>query len=108
MVNQTLVRVLLSVGVVAGAASSAYADTIPDVRITEFMYKNESSPGEFIQFTNLGTTAVDMSGWSEDAGTTVGEHSLSTFGVLQPGQSAILAQATRAHRHDHVPARPGR
>ncbi|HEY4342347.1 MAG TPA: lamin tail domain-containing protein [Steroidobacteraceae bacterium] len=96
MLNQTLARVLLGVGVLAGAASSAYADTIPDVRITEFMYKNENSPGEFIQFTNLGTTAVDMTGWSEDAGTKVGVHSLSSFGVLQPGQSAILAQATQS------------
>jgi hypothetical protein len=95
MLKQNLIRVLLSAGAVAGAAASAHADPLPDVRITEFMYKNVNSPGEFVQFTNLGSTAVNLSGWSEDDATeTPGVHPLS--GILQPGQSAILAEATPA------------
>jgi hypothetical protein len=107
MSKQNLIRTLLSVGAVAGAATSAHAATFvpndpayPDIRITEYMYKpgdNPGSPAEFVQFTNLGTTAVNMSGWSEDDQTgTPGVHSLAGFGTLQPGQSGILAQTTQA------------
>jgi Lamin Tail Domain len=95
MLKRNLVRVLLSAGAVAIAAVSAHADPLPDVRITEFMYKQSQSPGEFVQFTNLGSTAVNLSGWSEDDDNdTAGVHPLS--GILQPGQSAILTEATPA------------
>ena len=97
MQKQNLVRALLSLGALAGVASGAYADSLPDVRITEFMYKNENSPAEFVQITNLGTTAVDMTGWSEDDSTgQPGVHPLSGFGVLQPGESGILAETDQA------------
>jgi hypothetical protein len=93
--KRNMVRILLSAGAAAVAAAGVHAATLPDVRITEFMYKNENSPGEFVQFTNLGSTAVNLSGWSEDDSTdTPGVHPLS--GILQPGQSAILAEATPA------------
>jgi uncharacterized protein len=93
MLKQNLVRILLGAGVAAVAAASVHADTLPDVRITEYMYKNENSPGEFVVFTNLGTTAVNLSGWSEDDSTgDPGVHPLS--GILQPGQYAVLAEAT--------------
>jgi hypothetical protein len=73
------------------------ADTIsPDIRITEFMYKSEGSPGEFVEFTNLGTTAVDMTGWSEDDSTrspNKSDHSLSAFGTVQAGESVIFTEA---------------
>lgn len=98
MSKKTLVVCALLSGVaLAGAVTAADASTLPDIRITEFMYKNENSPGEFVQFTNLGTTAVNMSGWSEDDGSgKVGEHSLSTLGILQPGESGILAETDAA------------
>src|ERR1700761_4301522 len=104
MTKQHLLRALLSAGVLAGVATGAHAATfipnnpaLPDVRITEFMYKNEGSPAEFVQFTNLGTTAVSMANFSEDDGTgTPGVHSLASMGVLQPGQSGILAETTAA------------
>jgi hypothetical protein len=102
MVKRNLVCLLFNVGALVSAAGGAQAATLipndpafPDVRITEFMYKNENSPGEFVQFTNLGPTAVNLAGWSEDDGTgTPGVHALS--GILQSGQSEILAQATPA------------
>ena len=45
----------------AGAAHAA-----ANVKITEFMYKSNGTGnlGEFIEFTNLGDSAQDMSGWS--------------------------------------------
>jgi hypothetical protein len=52
---------------------------LPDIRITEFMYKNEHGPAEFVQFTNMGSTPVNMANWSEDDGTgTPGVHSLTS------------------------------
>ncbi|HTW73472.1 MAG TPA: lamin tail domain-containing protein [Steroidobacteraceae bacterium] len=90
-------RALLCGVALTGAATAATASSLPDVRITEYMYKNENSPGEFVQFTNLGSTPVDMSGWSEDDSTDdPGVHSLSGLGTLQPGESGILAEATQS------------
>jgi hypothetical protein len=87
---------MLAAGAILAISGTAMADTVNDVRITEFMYKGEGSPGEFVEFTNLGTTAVDMTGWSEDDSTGVAKksgHLLSAFGVLQPGQSGIFTEA---------------
>jgi hypothetical protein len=108
MLKQNLVRALLSASALAVAATTVHAAPVPlipndpaypDIRITEYMYNPSSptSPGEFVQFTNLGTTAVNMAGWSEDDSTnTVGVHSLAGLGTLQPGQSGILAQASQS------------
>jgi hypothetical protein len=97
MTKQHLLRALLSAGMLAGVANGAHAASLPDIRITEYMYKNEGSPAEFVQFTNLGTTAVNMATFSEDDGTgTPGVHSLAGMGVLQPGQSGILGETDAA------------
>jgi hypothetical protein len=104
MSKHHVIRALLSAGLLAGAATGAHAYTfipndpnLPDIRITEYMYKNEGSPAEFVQFTNLGSTAVNMSTFSEDDETgTPGVHSLASMGTLQPGQSGILAETTAA------------
>jgi hypothetical protein len=67
----------------------------PNVRITEYMYNTNaaSGKGEFVEFTNIGTTAQDMTGWSyDDSSRTAGSFDLSGFGTLQPGESAILTE----------------
>ncbi|MDB5274632.1 MAG: alkaline phosphatase [Chitinophagaceae bacterium] len=67
------------------------------MRITEYMYNGlgTGSAGEYIEFTNIGGTAVDMSGWSFDDNTrTPGSLSLSSFGTVQPGESVILTELT--------------
>jgi len=67
------------------------------VQITEFCSNSGSGKYEFVEFTNTGTTAVNMSGWSEDDGTRVANksgHSLSAFGTLQAGESAIFTEAS--------------
>jgi hypothetical protein len=64
----------------------------PQIRISEFAYSAGS--GEFIEFTNVGTAAVDLTGWSfDDSGRVPGETDLSPLGVLAAGESAILTEA---------------
>ena len=96
MIRKTFIHAMLGASAILAASGAALADTVPDIRITEFMYKGEGSPGEFVEFTNLGTTAVDMTGWSEDDSTRTPNksgHSLSAFGVVQSGQSVIFTEA---------------
>lgn len=65
------------------------------MRITEYMYSGYS--GEFIEFSNVGTEAIDMAGWSyDDTGATAGTVDLSAFGVVAPGQSVILTENSAA------------
>ncbi|HYF14092.1 MAG TPA: CotH kinase family protein [Phycisphaerales bacterium] len=62
------------------------------VRITEWMYSGLG--GEFIEFTNISQDPVDMTGWSyDDDHAIAGAFDLSAFGVVQPGESVILAEA---------------
>jgi predicted extracellular nuclease len=96
MMKKSLVYLLVGSSALVAAAGTATASSIPDIRITEYMYNPVNSPGEFVEFTNLGTTAVDMTGWSEDDSTEQANranHSLSAFGIVQPGQSVIFTEA---------------
>lgn len=69
-------------------ATSAMAQ----IRITEWMYGGAN--GEFIEFTNVGTSSVNMNGWSfDDDSRLVNTVSLSAFGVVAPGESVILTEA---------------
>lgn len=64
----------------------------PPVRITEYMYSG--ADGEFIEFTNVGDVAVDMSGWSfDDDSRVAGTQALGAFGSVQPGESVILTES---------------
>ncbi len=94
---KNLIHAVLGAGAIIAAVGSAHADTVvPDVRITEWMYNPGGvtpTDGEFVEFTNLGSTAVDMTGWSEDdSGRIQGVHSLSGFGMINPGESVILTE----------------
>jgi hypothetical protein len=69
------------------------------MRITEFMYNGggSSGAGEFVEFTNVGGTSVDMTGWSfDDNSRTAGSQDLSAFGTVQPGESVILTDISAA------------
>lgn len=75
------------------AATTAQAN----IQITEWMYNGNGATGEYVEFTNLGSTPVDFSGWSyDDDSRTAGTTSLTAIGVLAPGASAILAEADAA------------
>ncbi|HOK67708.1 MAG TPA: carbohydrate-binding domain-containing protein [Anaerohalosphaeraceae bacterium] len=63
--------------------------------ITEWMYSG--TDGEFIEFTNIGTVAIEMSGWSfDDSDQTPGTVDLSPFGTVNPGESVILTETAPA------------
>ncbi len=69
--------------------------------ITEWMYQGTGTggAGEFIEFTNTGTSSIDMNGWSFwDSVTPVPTTriDLSGFGVVAPGQSVVLTDVTAA------------
>jgi len=70
-----------------------------EIVISEWMYNGagSGSTGEFVEFTNIGTSSVDMTGWSfDDDSRTPGTVSLSAFGVVAPGESVILTDDTAA------------
>lgn len=59
------------------------------MRITEWMYNGV----EFVEFTNTGNAPIDMTGWSySDDSRLPGAVDLSAFGIVQAGESVILAE----------------
>lgn len=66
-----------------------------DVRITEFMYDGVNK--EFVEFTNVGGIAINLTGWSfDDDSRIAGTISLSAFGIVAPGESVVLAEDAAA------------
>ncbi len=85
-------RMLAAVGLCISAAAAQ-----ADVQITEWMYNGADATGEYIEFTNLGATAVDFTGWSfDDSSRTPGSVSLSGFGSVAAGASVVLTEASAA------------
>ena len=77
----------------AAIAAAAIASTAAQsqVVITEWMYKG--GVGEFIEFTNLGSTAIDFSNWSyDDDSRIVGVFSLAGLGTVAAGESVIITE----------------
>jgi uncharacterized protein YjiK len=63
------------------------------IQITEYSYS--SLNGEFVEFTNTGSTSVDMTGWSfDDNSRLAGSFSLSAFGTIKPGESVVITENT--------------
>ncbi|MDD3517511.1 MAG: DUF3616 domain-containing protein, partial [Chromatiales bacterium] len=77
---------------VAALFAIACSTASAQMRITEYAYS--ATNGEFIEFTNVGDSAIDMNGWSfDDDSRTAGSFSLSAFGTVQAGESVILTEA---------------
>jgi len=90
-------RLLLSLAAAAAfIAPAAHAANDYDVYITEWMYKGvgpDDGLGEFIEFTNFGTTAVDFTGWSFDDDSRLPlVKRLTEFGLVAAGESVILTE----------------
>lgn len=74
-----------------GSAGSASAAGV--MRITEWMYNGD----EFIEFTNVGDASIDLTGWSfDDDSRLAGTVSLSAFGLVDAGESVILAEVSES------------
>ncbi|MBC8135216.1 MAG: lamin tail domain-containing protein [Fibrella sp.] len=85
-----LSRIAVSTCLLFSAAGVASAN----IRITEYMYTGGAN-AEFIELTNIGTVAIDMTGWSfDDNSRTPGSLSLSPFGIVAPGSSVIVAETS--------------
>lgn len=84
----------LAVLALAAFASCGSFAATTGVVITEWMYQGANdSNREFIEFTNLGPTAVDFAGWSyDDDSRSAGVFPLSAFGIVAPGESVIITE----------------
>lgn len=76
-------------------ALAAATPALAQVQITEWMYSGNS--GEYIEFTNLGSTAIDFAGWVYDddsrfASVAAGGFSLSGFGLVGALESVLITQ----------------
>jgi hypothetical protein len=87
--------------VILGVVAAAFSASIPNaasaaVYITEFMYQGASSGNrEFIELTNVGNAAINVSGWSYNDSTTSDPVSFgTTFGSLAANESVILTEMT--------------
>lgn len=101
MSGKTLLRAAVAAGslLVAGQAPAA-------VVITEWLYHAGHNAfgdgaGEFVEFTNIGASAVDFAGWAYDDDSRVsspisGAFDLSAFGIVAPGESVIITELTEA------------
>jgi hypothetical protein len=79
------------------AASSLFLapSALGVIRITEFMYDGVDK--EFFELTNVGSTAIDVTGWSYDDNSAVpGLHFLSIFGVIAPNESVVVTEGSEA------------
>jgi hypothetical protein len=84
--NRTLAGLSLAGALTIAMPASAYT-----VAITEWQYNGS----EFVEFTNLTSSTVDMTGWSFDDDTRMpGSVSLSAFGNVAPGESVILSEVS--------------
>lgn len=87
--GQGMKKQIVIAGLLVGLMS---AGAQASIMITEWMYQGAN--GEFVEITNMGGAPVDLTGWSYDDNTdTCGSVSLSSLGVLQPGQSAVFTEA---------------
>lgn len=97
MLNKHAVKYALAAMLLSAAYTGADAAAV-GVKITEWMYNPTStavSPGEFVELTNFGSTAVNLSGWSfDDNSRTPGSESLSSLGMINPGESFLITEAS--------------
>jgi predicted extracellular nuclease len=84
----------------AAALSLSAAVSHANVQITEFEYNGNgdgTGTAEFVELTNLGSTAVNFTGWSfDDSSRTPGSFSLSVLGIVAAGESVIISEGTAA------------
>jgi len=74
---------------------SVAAAPVGDLQITEYLYSGAN--GEFIEFTNVGSAPIDLTGWSfDDDSAVAGTIDLSAFGVVAAGESVVLTESTAA------------
>ncbi|EIP96925.1 PEP-CTERM putative exosortase interaction domain-containing protein [Opitutaceae bacterium TAV1] len=95
MKASVLIRALACAPLVAVAVHA-------QVYITEFFYQGfggtTGNEHEFVELTNVGTTAVDVTGWyyRDSTNSPATPFSLSGFGSIAPGESVIITDISEA------------
>lgn len=80
---------MFKVALTAGVLGLTTAGASAQIRITEWTYQGVN--GEWIELTNVGAAPIDMTGWSYDDDSRLpGVLDLSAFGIVQPGETAII------------------
>ncbi|RYE17845.1 MAG: lamin tail domain-containing protein, partial [Sphingobacteriales bacterium] len=80
-------------GILSFFLLNLFSTASAQMRITEFQYNGS----EFVEFSNIGATAINMNGWSfDDNSRTAGAFSLSAYGMVRAGESVILSETTAA------------
>jgi predicted extracellular nuclease len=67
------------------------------IRITEWEYNGltDGDSGEFVELMNIGSSPINMTGWSfDDANGVAGSFSIGGFGVVQAKEIVIIAERT--------------
>jgi predicted extracellular nuclease len=93
MMNRSIALFVCLVLIMIAPAASA------QIRITEWMYRG--APGEFVEFTNVGATLIDLTGWCYDDDSRInttagGAFDLGAFGIVAPGESVLITEAAPA------------
>lgn len=97
MKNISTFRLLVAATLLTSAMIGSAQAAVTGIKISEWMYNPVGSPGEFVEFTNFGSTAIDLTGWSFDDNTrTAGSENLSGFGIIASGESVLFSEATAA------------
>lgn len=79
-------------GLITVPATASAASTSP-IAITEWEYNGS----EFVEFTNIGTASVDLTGWSfSDSTAVAGSVALGSLGTVLPGESFVLSEVSAA------------
>ena len=90
-------RILLTL--VACAFLFVPMSALAQIRITEWEYNglNDNDGGEFVELINIGTSPINMAGWSfDDASGVAGSFSIGGFGIVQPKEVVIISEAAAA------------
>ena len=92
-------QIIVTAFIVLFVVSAAQAQ----MRITEWMYNGlgkdskgkADNSGEFVEFTNVGSSDINMAGWSfDDNSRTPGSQDLSAFGIVAKGESVLFTDVT--------------
>jgi hypothetical protein len=84
---------LVLAGLFTVPAAASAAESTGKIRITEWEYKGS----EFVEFTNLDTVSVDLTGWSfSDSAAHPGDVDLSSAGTVAPDESFVLSEDSAA------------
>jgi hypothetical protein len=93
----------LSVVALGVVAPAAHADPGAAIRITEFAYGGlvagaGGGDGEYVELTNVGALAQDLTGWTygNTTSTAATGLSLSSLGTVAPGESVIVTDLSAA------------